>query len=186
VTKPIKALLSSAISQLNRPLRIIGLLATRDSGCHMYADMTAHACQAAEVVFDKVDMSTCRASGDDAAFEQVHRAIELLNDDPTLDGLIVYFPLFSPVRDATLRALINPRIDVEDVNPTSLESSYAKAPETVEELMAHPATGIIYPCTALAVFRALQAPEVGLYTPARPAGERFRGKTVTIINRYAL
>jgi len=184
VSKPIAALLSAAIGRLDRPLRIVGLLATPDSGCHMYADMTARACKAHEVVFDKLDMSSCRGSSDDdTAFDKVYAAIETLNDDVTVDGLIVYFPLFNPERDARLRALIHPRIDVEGVHPTSLRRSYARAPETVDELTANPAAGTVYPCTALAVFRALQATEVALYNAALPANERFRGKTVTIVNR---
>lgn len=183
VARPIKAQLSRALATLDRPLRIVGLLATADSGCHMYADMTARACKAAEVVFDKVDISACRELEDDEAFDKVRSAIEELNNDLSVDGLIVYFPLFTPERDATLRELIHPRIDVEGVHPTSLERSYSQAPQTVEELTADPATGTVYPCTALAVVRALQAPEAGVYSPELPVGERFRGKTMTVINR---
>lgn len=182
VTKPIKALLSTALANLDRPLRIIGLLATVDSGCHMYADMTARACKAADVVFDKIDLSSEVADSEDA-YTRVRSQIMSINDDMTVDGLIVYFPLFSPERDAELRALISPRIDVEGVHPTSLKRSYSHAPDTVEELTAHPATADVYPCTALAVVRALQAPETGVFSSERPHGERFRGKTVTVINR---
>lgn len=149
----------------------------------MYADMTARACKAAEVCFDKMDLSKCREMTDDAAFEHVKAAIGALNNDTSVDGLIVYFPLFTPERDASLRAMIHPRIDVEGVNPTSLERSYSHAPETVHEFMANPATGTVYPCTALAVFRSLQSPDVGVYAPSMPFGERFRGKVITIINR---
>ncbi|TXT13032.1 hypothetical protein VHUM_01433 [Vanrija humicola] len=69
----------------------------------MYADMTARACKQAEVVFDKVDLS----SPEDEA-----KILEI-NDDMAVDGLIVYFPLFDALRDAELRALIAPRVDVE-------------------------------------------------------------------------
>jgi methylenetetrahydrofolate dehydrogenase (NAD+) len=187
VTKPIKALLSKSLSQLDRPLSLVGLLATEDTGCHMYADMTQRACKAADVNFSKLDLTHLRkASNEKAAFDELCTVIERLNKDTTVDGLIVYFPLFTPELDAYLRDLIDPRIDVEGVNPTSLTISCYDAPDLVEEVTANPSRGIVYPCTALAVFRSLQSPEVALYNPALPKGERLRGKTITVLNRYVV
>lgn len=184
ITKPIKAVFKDALAGLDRPLRIVGLLATSDSGCHMYADMTARACKQAEVLFDKVDLSATEDDYDDSAsFAAVRAKIVEINDDLTVDGLIVYFPLFDAVRDAELRALIAPRVDVEGVHPESLERSYDHPPSTVEELTANPAAATVYPCTALAVVRALQSNEVGIYNSYASVGDRFRGKTVTVVNR---
>ncbi|KAL1412629.1 hypothetical protein Q8F55_000376 [Vanrija albida] len=184
ITKPIKAVFKDALAGLDRPLRIVGLLATSDSGCHMYADMTARACKQAEVVFDKVDLSAAEDDYDDSAsFAAVRAKIVEINDDLTVDGLIVYFPLFDAERDAELRALIAPRVDVEGVHPQSLERSYDHAPSTVAELTANPAAATVYPCTALAVVRALQSDEVGIYNSYASVGHRFAGKTVTVINR---
>lgn len=180
VTKPIKALLSSALTALDSPLRIVGLLATADSGCHMYADMTARACKTSNVHFDKLDISS--DLGEDA-FQRVRSEILSINKDTTVDGLIVYFPLFTPERDAALRALISPRIDVEGIHPTSLQRSSSHAPDTIEDLTSKPGNADIYPCTALAIIRVLQSPEAGVYSSSRTRGERFRGRTVTIINR---
>ncbi|KLT41893.1 NAD(P)-binding protein, partial [Cutaneotrichosporon oleaginosum] len=146
----------------NRPLRIVGLLATPDSGCRMYAEMTARACASSGVTFDLQEAAH--------SFDAVAASIRCLNADDSLDGLIVYFPLFGADEDATLRALISRRIDVEGLS--GLPRS--PAPPCLQTA--------VYPCTALAVVRALQHPTAALYDAARPAGSRFDG-TVTVVNR---
>lgn len=180
ISRPLKSLLSSSLSRLDRPLRIVGLLATSDSGCHMYADMTARACRSSGVEFERLDISPSPSpsSPRSATFDEVRAAITRLNADPALDGLIVYFPLFDAARDAHLRTLIGPRIDVEGVHPASLHRSSSLAPASPFD-----SSDIVYPCTALAVVRALQHPSTSLYAPDRPLGERFRGRTMTVINR---
>lgn len=183
ISKPITAGLSIVLSTLERKLRIVGLLATADSGCHMYADMTERACRASDVVFDRLDLTSPSSSTTGCSFHKVARAIEGLNADDSVDGLIVYFPVFGDERDAALRALISPRIDIEGVHPASLSRSYGHAPGSAEEAISDPVSAIVYPCTALAVVRALQHPRVGLYDPSRAMGQRFSGRTVTIINR---
>ncbi|EKD05233.1 hypothetical protein A1Q2_00463 [Trichosporon asahii var. asahii CBS 8904] len=175
VNGPIKALLAPALSQLDRRLRIAGLLATPDKGCEMYADMTARACQSAGVDFQRLDLRSASSSTEDGRFAAVLSAIKALNDDDSVDGLLVYLPLFGARRDAELRAAISPRIDVEGVSPASLAQSYATPPPPLEAVFRDPgpamATAYPYPCTAAAVLRTLSHASV-------PASG-----TVTIINR---
>lgn len=172
INKPIKALLAPALAQLDRPLRIVGLLATPDSGCAMYADMTARACRNAGVEFERLDMrpKEDEEEEDEDRFASVLAAIKRLNDDAAVDGLLVYFPLFGGNRDAQLRAAISPRIDVEGVSPSSLADSYARAPSSLDAAFAAPEQATAYPCTAAAVFRTL-------------AHAGVNAGTVTIINR---
>jgi methylenetetrahydrofolate dehydrogenase (NAD+) len=161
VNKPLKAAFAASLAALDRPLRIVGLLATPDTGCRTYAEMTARACAASGVSFDLQEA--------EHSFAAVADAIRALNADPAVDGLIVYFPLFG-AQDAALRALISPRIDVEGL---------AGLPRAPVPPGLHAAA---YPCTALAVVRALQHPSAALYDASRPAGARFDG-TVTVVNR---
>lgn len=102
-----------------RPLRIVGLLATPDTGCEIYARITAKHCRANGVEYEKRDltlasgsMPTPITSADDhdprdpnllrhgcekgVGFDEVQRAIESINKEEGVDGLIVYFPLFGP------------------------------------------------------------------------------------------
>ena len=98
VTAPIRALLAQKLSTLSRPLRIVGLLATSDRGCHQYAKLTAKNCTTNGIIFEKRDISACRERPEDAGFEEVKQAIQTINEDEEVDGLIVYFPLFGPKR----------------------------------------------------------------------------------------
>ncbi|GMK58935.1 hypothetical protein CspeluHIS016_0603770 [Cutaneotrichosporon spelunceum] len=162
VNKPLKAAFTAAVADLESPLRIVGLLATPDTGCRMYADMTGRACASSGVVFDLQETTH--------SFDAVVDAIRSLNNDASVDGLIVYFPLFGPEEDKVLRALISPRIDVEGLSGLP----HGPVPSGLQNAA--------YPCTALAVVRALQHPTAALYDAARPAGTRFDG-TVTVVNR---
>ena len=96
VLDPIKTLLKRETAVLDRPLKIVGLLATSDQGCQQYAAFTARACARNNVDFERRDISKCRGQGDDAAWNEVKQAILEINEDETIDGVIVYFPLFSP------------------------------------------------------------------------------------------
>lgn len=189
LARPIKALLSPALARLERPLRIVGLLATPDAGCATYAALTARACRAAGVEFETLDLrlassslgpegsegsegseERAREETEEARFVAVLGAIHRLNADDTLDGLLVYFPLFG-ARDGELRAAISPRIDVEGVSPASLAASAARPPQPLEELFRAPAHAAAYPCTAAAVFHTLAQAGVP------------RSGTVTVVNR---
>ncbi|BEI83723.1 hypothetical protein CcaverHIS002_0403270 [Cutaneotrichosporon cavernicola] len=162
INKPLKAAFSSAVAELESPLRIVGLLATPDSGCRMYADMTARACASSGVTFHLQHATH--------SFDAVAETIHALNNDDGVDGLIVYFPLFEPDQDAILRSLISPRIDVEGLSGLPPDP----APFGLQTAA--------YPCTALAVVRALQHPTAALYDASRPAGSGFQG-TITVVNR---
>ena len=96
VTAPIKALLVEQLDRLTRPLRIVGLLATKDRGCHQYANLTAKNCKNNGINFEKRDISSCRDASEREAFASVERAIRDLNEDEEVDGAIIYFPLFGP------------------------------------------------------------------------------------------
>lgn len=136
----------------------------------MYADMTARACQAAGVIFERLDLRSNSPPSEDEHFARVLAAIERLNEDASVDGLLIYFLLFG-TRDAELRAAISPRIDVEGVSPASLARSYATPPSSLETVFRHPELATAYPCTAASVFRTLAH-----------AGVPTSG-TVTVINR---
>lgn len=114
ITDPLKAQLKTRLSALERPIKIVGLLATADSGCRTYAEMTSRSCKNNGIEFVKVDLlesGTERGVG----FDRVKRMIEFVNADKSVDGLIVYFPLF----------------DVDKVNT----SSAPKQPSTTADVV---------------------------------------------------
>jgi methylenetetrahydrofolate dehydrogenase (NAD+) len=74
--------------------------------------------------------------------------------------------------------MVDPRIDLEGINPASLARSYLSAPPLLGE---DEEKGLIYPCTPLAVVRILQ--NTGMYDLTRCRGRRLEGKVVTVVNR---
>ncbi|KAK4687580.1 methylenetetrahydrofolate dehydrogenase (NAD+), partial [Tremellales sp. Uapishka_1] len=189
-----KNLLSAEIANLDHPLKIVGLLATRDKGCEMYAKSTPKSLLPG-IQFQLENM----AKNGVPAFEVVKQRIEQIGRDKTVDGLIVYFPLFgpekvdvplslglsgrwadSPLKDAVLRQSISPRIDVEGIHVENLASSYSQ-PVPITRLGLDDPRLPIYPCTARAVITALQS--LPVYDVSKPIGERFQGKVMTVINR---
>ncbi|ORY31275.1 hypothetical protein BCR39DRAFT_494066 [Naematelia encephala] len=198
ITARLKKILTTHVAALSTPLRIVGLLASDDEGSATYATLTQRACERNGVGFEiwHVDSQLDQAELQDARlarFSRISADIKRANDDPTIDGLIVYFPIFGGSLDDALRTLISPLIDVEGVNPESLRTSYSVPPAPLlHELKTEipkddpttdrPEEAINYPCTPLAVVRCLQSIE-GMYDMSKPAGQRLTGKIVTILNR---
>lgn len=167
---PLKPLVATITSYLRAqlgpiPPKIVGLLATDDLGCKAYAASTAKVCATSGVHFETLQV--------DDTFEAVKQNILRLNDDLSVDGLIVYFPIFGPALDASLRSLISSRIDVEGVHPANLAMSALSAPALldVDDLTVHP-------CTPLAVVRILESVAFGA-----ASSPRLGGKVVTVVNR---
>ena len=143
--KPLANQIKNKIASYSKAIHIVGLLATDDEGCRQYARSTEKSCLANGLSFTTVNAER---------FEDVRKKILEMNDDLSVTGLIVYFPLFGPVKDAALRNLISPRIDVEGVNSASSK---------------------VFPCTPLAVTYILEHAQIS-------QDNRIQG-TVTVVNR---
>lgn len=96
----LRARLQTQLAESSRAPRIVGLLATSDTGCKQYASATAKACMTNGVHFD-VENVTETVGEEKVSFDQVKAAIEVLNADMTVDGLIVYFPICNPEQVST-------------------------------------------------------------------------------------
>lgn len=86
------------------------------------------------------------------------------------------------MQDKEIRSWISPRIDVEGFHPSYWSEAIRTPPNILSDidtsaLVDQP----IYPCTPLAVVRALQLQ--GMYDLAAPAGLRLAGKVMTVVNR---
>ena len=180
-TGPINTSTRSACATLalQRPVHILGLLATADAGSVSYSRSTASAANKLGVEFE---IRQCEQS-----FDVVRGAIECANADLTVDGLIVYFPLFGGEEDDALRAMISPRIDIEAISPSSLERVYRQpvpflhAPSS-GDTQSGEGGACSYPCTPLGVVRILQGLE-GVYRPYLPVGQRLEMQVISVINR---
>ena len=137
----------------------------------------------------------------------VESALEDLNTDPGVHGILVYYPIFGQEQslsgssiDDYLRDSVVPSKDVEGLCHTYRTSLY----RNVRYLDNDPRLKCVLPCTALSVVKVRTAsiplsPEqcsltlslcklqileaAGVYDAALPVGNRCHSKTITVINR---
>ncbi|EIN10847.1 NAD(P)-binding protein [Punctularia strigosozonata HHB-11173 SS5] len=180
--------------------KLVGILSTSAAPSRFYAEFTQKQCNALGIIFE------LRKTGAALGLEEgagegdgVEEAIIEANDDPTVDGIMVYYPVFGVQQDHYLQQIVSPLKDVEGLNfkfhynlyhnirfirPSSLTSALppADAPHNAKDDNPPPGTvKSILPCTPLAVVKCLES--TGVYNKILPYGDRAYGKTVTVINR---
>lgn len=101
--------------------------------------------------------------------------IKALNDNQSVHGIMVYYPIFGDTRDDEIKSMVNPRKDVEGLNRTHSHS------HGVTEDRAQPRLAPTVPCTAKAVESILHW--LGIYDQSLAEGERLNGWDICIINR---
>lgn len=112
--------------------------------------------------------------------ELLEDAIFAANDDPAVDGIIVYYPIFpgNPTHDKYVQETVALSKDVEGLRHQHIQNMYHNVrfldpPENRKKS--------ILPCTPLAVVKILE--HVQIYNPILAPGNRLYGKTITVINR---
>ena len=152
------------ISDERLSINIVGILASDDPASATYADYTRAGCEDVGIRFDlrKTDP------------ESVRQMLEEANEDPSVHGIFVYYPIWGDSRDAELRDLISPHKDVEGLCPHWIGKLYAN--ERFDD--AGRKFKAILPCTPLAIIKLLE--ETDAYIPY---GLPFGGQQITIFNR---
>ncbi|CAE6538024.1 unnamed protein product [Rhizoctonia solani] len=180
-----------------RKPRLLGILSTSSAPSRSYAQFTKKTCEAIGIEFVLKEVGGAVDGGVDG--EGAEEAIIEANEDRSVDGIMVYYPIFGGSQDHYLQQVVSPFKDVEGlhvkfhynlyhnirfIRPQSLiglptsESPAAPAPAT--EAPEGYVKSII-PCTPLAIVKALEA--IGVYNIILDYGDRAYGRTVTIINR---
>ena len=217
---PFQNEISSAIQarkekQLRVP-KLVGILAKPNPPSIAYSEWTRKACEAVGIVFE-----TWKTWDGDAEQTQsdkpeslqnfgleadVEDLILAANRDSSVDGIMVYYPIFGGRQDTYLQQIVNPRKDVEGLNFYYCWNMYhnvrwikpnelGSAPGTASEGQLQGASDVaengesvppgfsksILPCTPLAVVKCLEA--IGVYDSKLPYGDRLYGKTISVINR---
>ncbi|GLB34144.1 putative tetrahydrofolate dehydrogenase/cyclohydrolase, catalytic domain [Lyophyllum shimeji] len=189
----------ASLAECKRPPRLVGILATSAAPSRNYAEFTKKQC--AELGVDFVLKTTGAAvSSDLGEGEGVEEAIIEANEDESVDGIMVYYPIFGAQQDHYLQQIVSPFKDVEGlhvkfhynlyhnirfIQPSSLLSSVPPPlPPTTAPESDQPPPGTvksIIPCTPLAIVKCLEF--VRVYNTILPYGDRAYGKIVTVINR---
>lgn len=112
--------------------------------------------------------------------EGLEEDIRTANDDPTVDGIIVYYPIWpdNVSQDNYIKETVALEKDVEGLCFRHLSNMYHNV-----RYLDPPANlrKSILPCTPLAILKILE--HVHIYNPILAEGNRLYGKTITVINR---
>ncbi|KAJ7437105.1 NAD(P)-binding protein [Mycena galericulata] len=188
-----------SLDKATRRPRLVGILATSSAPSKFYAEFTKKQCE--DLGFEFILKTTGAAdTGDLGEGEGVEEAVIAANEDESVDGIMVYYPIFGPQQDQYLQQVVSPYKDVEGlhfkfhynlyhnirfIQPQSLLSSGAPAATAASAIEGEePPPGTvksIIPCTPLAIVKCLE--HVGVYNRILPYGDRAYGRTVTVINR---
>lgn len=162
VAKGFRSELSEAVAAIERPLKLVGFLTSDFAPSVTYARYTRLGCEAVGIGFD------LRKTG---KFD-LERAIQLANEQPDVDGIIIYYPVFGVEQDNYIKDQIDPCKDVEGLNTYWLRKLYQN-----DRYDEHGNKAIL-PCTPLAVLKLLDTAGEMAGTP-RP----LEGRKVAIFNR---
>ena len=99
------------------------------------------------------------------------------NQDNTIDGIIVYYPVFNNGQDQYLQQITDVSKDVEGLSHRYVFNMY----QNIRFLDDQRLQKSILPCTPLAIIKILEYLRV--YNTVLPYGNRLFGHSVTIVNR---
>ncbi|MDA0978935.1 MAG: bifunctional methylenetetrahydrofolate dehydrogenase/methenyltetrahydrofolate cyclohydrolase [Proteobacteria bacterium] len=155
----------SAVEELGASPMVAGFIATSDPPSIAYANATRQQFSNAGFGYDLRQVK--RLELEDAILEA--------NEDPTIHGIFIYFPVFSNQQDDYLRNLVDFKKDIEAGSLYWTRKLYANDRLAIKGDTTRKA---LLPCTPLAIVKILD--EIDEYgSEARP----LREKRVTIFNR---
>ncbi|KAL1879119.1 hypothetical protein VTK73DRAFT_7238 [Phialemonium thermophilum] len=149
---------------------LAAFLANDDPAALKYAEWSKKTCEENNFTFDLRKVNK----------DELEEAIMAANEDDTVDGIIVYYPIFpgNPTHDKYIQETVSLAKDVEGLSHTYLHNMYHNI-----RFLDSPANlkKSILPCTPLAVVKILE--HLQIYNPILAPGNRLFGKTITVINR---
>lgn len=98
--------ITSQVKALNFKPKLVGFLANDDSAAEMYANWSAKTCE-----LMGFDYELRRRAKND-----LESALIQANNDDSVNGIMVYFPIFGDKQDQYLQQLISTEKDVEGLN----------------------------------------------------------------------
>ncbi|GMG39499.1 unnamed protein product [Ambrosiozyma monospora] len=154
-------------SQLKTTPKLVGLLANDDPAAEMYASWTGKTAESLGFKYELIRVTK----------DQLEGEIYKCNENDSVNGIMVYFPVYGDSQDSYLQQCVTMEKDVEGLNFQYVSNMY----HNIRYLDEAKTKKSILPCTPLAVVKILEY--LGLYNPLLNYGDRLYGKTVTIVNR---
>jgi methylenetetrahydrofolate dehydrogenase (NADP+)/methenyltetrahydrofolate cyclohydrolase len=147
IAEQIKLELSKEIAALKAQGVVPSLVAVmvgENPGAVLYANMQKKACDEIGITYELKTMP------EETTQEQLAEAIQQLNADPKVNGIILQMPVPRAINSRAMQALIDPRKDVDGVNPANLGSIVLGNPR-------------LAPCTAMSVMTLIKASGIDVY-----------------------
>ncbi|KAJ1728309.1 Methylenetetrahydrofolate dehydrogenase [NAD(+)] [Coemansia biformis] len=159
--------IKSEVSEKTVKPKLVGFLANDDPYAEKYAQSSSRHLAEAGLLFELRQVPR----------EELAAAIKEANEDPSVSGLLVYYPVYGDERDQELQDMVDPAKDVEGLNVVYNGKLYSND----RFLDGEKTRKAILPCTPLAVVKVLD--HIGVYDHSLPYGNHLRGKTVAVVNR---
>lgn len=147
---------------------MVGFLANDDPAAEMYANWTAKTCESMGFRYELRNVQEK---------DFLEEAIIEANRDNSVDGIMVYFPVFGNAQDQYLQQVVSREKDVEGLNHVYYQNMY----HNVRYLDEQQQLKSILPCTPLAVVKIMEY--LKTYNNLLPQGNRLYGKKCVVVNR---
>ncbi|CCF59446.1 hypothetical protein KAFR_0H00370 [Kazachstania africana CBS 2517] len=151
----------------NGPL-LVGFLANNDPAAEMYATWTQKTSESLGIRYE-----LRRFEDKDLLEESIIEA----NNEDSVDGIMIYFPVFGNAQDQYLQQIVSKEKDVEGLNHVYYQNLY----HNVRYLDDAKQLKSILPCTPLAIVKILEY--LKIYNSLLPYGNHLYGKKCMVINR---
>lgn len=125
-------------SEIKDKIKLVGFICEKEGPSRTYAKYINSGCKDVGISFELRDTSK----------HQLEKAILAANVDPSISGIICFYPIFETGQDAYIRNLVDPLKDVEGLHNYWLQALYANK----RELYGNKA---IVPSTPLAIVKLL-------------------------------
>lgn len=145
--------------------KLVGILANDDKEARMYATWTRKACERVGIEYE---LREC-------ARLDLEEVVIDANEDPSVHGILIYYPVFGGQMDDYIQNIVSIKKDVEGMNYRYRFALYHN------ERFIEPGKRCIVPCTPLACIKIIE--HLGAYDRALPVGKQLQGKVATVINR---
>jgi methylenetetrahydrofolate dehydrogenase (NADP+) / methenyltetrahydrofolate cyclohydrolase len=152
------------LATLPEQLTLVGVLAAERGPSATYAKYAQKACEEVGATFRLRHATRL----------DVEDVIREANDDRSVHGIMVYYPIFGTERDIYLRDSVDPAKDIEGLHSYWARSLY----QNRRHLDAKGRVKAILPCTPLAIMKLIEAAGV-----VAPAGRPLEGRTAVVFNR---
>ena len=161
-----RAEIKENVAARSSPLNITAFLASHDPAAEHYAQATSNACQQTGIQFTLIRTTK----------DSLENHLVSANHDPTIHGIMIYYPVFGDAQDQYLRNCISPEKDVEALSHLYVYNLY----HNIRFLNVSGQKSLI-PCTPLAIVKCLEY--LNVYNLRLNYGNRLHGKCIVVVNR---